>query len=236
MRTSKKIPKVICLFGMPGAGKGTIGILLSERLNYYYFETSKILEESFLTQKNKVYTIEGKKYSVLEEKKLWLQGKLCSPPFVTFLVKEKIKQLKKEGKNLILSGSPRTLFEAEKILPLIEKLYGKENILVVFLKITEKETLFRNSHRRICELLRHPILYLKDNKNLKYCPLDGSRLIKRKGLDDPKTIRKRIKEFYEKTLPVLDFFKKRKIKIVEINACPPPAKVFEDVLKALNLN
>jgi adenylate kinase family enzyme len=236
MITSKKIPKVICLFGMPGAGKGTIGILLSGKINYYYFETSKILEETFLSQKNKVYTIEGEKYSVLKEKKLWLEGKLCSPSFVTFLVKEKIKQLKKEGKNLILSGSPRTLFEAERILPLIEKLYGKENVLVLFLKITEKETLFRNSHRRICELLRHPILYLKDNKNLKYCPLDGSRLIRRKGLDDPKTIKKRIEEFYEKTLPVLDFFKKRKIKIVEIDACSPPTKVFEDVLKALNLN
>jgi len=235
MTKSKKIPKIICLFGMPGAGKGTIGILLSEKLNYYYFETSKILEEAFLNQKDKVYLIEGKKYSVLKEKKLWLEGKFCSPPFATFLVEEKIKQLKKEEENLILSGSPRTLFEAEGILPLLEKLYGKENVLVLFLKITEKETLFRNSHRRICELLRHPILYLKDNKNLKYCPLDGSKLIKRKGLDDPETIKKRIEEFYERTLPVLDFFKKKKIKIVEIDACPPPVKVFESVLKALKI-
>jgi len=233
MTKSKKIPKVICLFGMPGAGKGTIGILLSEKLNYYYFETSKILEEAFSSKENKVYSIEGKKYSTRKEKELWLKGKLCSPPFVTFLVKEKIKQLKKEGKNLILSGSPRTLFEAERILPLIEKLYGKENVLVLFLKITEKETLFRNSHRRICELLRHPILYLKENKNLKYCPLDGSKLIKRKGLDDPKTIKKRIEEFHQRTSPVLNFFVKEKIKIAEIDACPPPSKVFEDVLKAI---
>ena len=39
--------KVIILFGPPGAGKGTQAELLSEKLNLYYFETSKVLEEKF---------------------------------------------------------------------------------------------------------------------------------------------------------------------------------------------
>jgi len=39
--------KVIILFGPPGSGKGTQAELLAEKFNLYYFETSKILEETF---------------------------------------------------------------------------------------------------------------------------------------------------------------------------------------------
>jgi len=222
--------------GPPGAGKGTQAELLAEKLNLYYFETSKILEEKFSQAKNEVFEIEGKKYSLKEEKKLWLEGKLCSPPFVTFLVLEKIKQLFKEGKNLVLSGSPRTLYEGERLIPLLKKLYGVKNIKVILLKISPKETLKRNSQRRICELMRHPILATKKEfLKLKYCPLDGSKLLKRKGLDDPETIKTRIKEYKERTLPLIDYFKKEGLKVIEISGSPPPATVFKNILKALKI-
>ena len=39
--------QVVILLGQPGSGKGTQGQLLSEKLNLYYFDTSKVLEESF---------------------------------------------------------------------------------------------------------------------------------------------------------------------------------------------
>lgn len=227
---------VIIIMGPPGAGKGTQAILLSEKLNLYYFETSKILEEEFSKENpQREILIEGKKYKIEKEKKLWKEGKLCSPPFVTYLVKEKIKQLFHQGKNLILSGSPRTLYEAERIVPLLISLYGKENIKVLLLEISEKETLFRNSKRRICELFRHPIVYLKENEKLKYCPLDGSRLLKRKGLDDPETIKVRIKEYKERTFPVIDYFQKLGLKVIKIDGSPSPALVFQEILKALKL-
>jgi len=233
MRNSKKIPKVIILMGPPGSGKGTQADLLAERLNFFHLETSKILEEKFRGNLKGSILIEGKKYSFLKEKKLWEEGKLCSPPFVTYLIIQKIKELKKAGKNLVLSGSPRTLYEAERVIPVLEKLYGKKNIKVFFLEISPKETIFRNSHRRICQLMRHPILYLKENEKLKRCPLDGSRLIKRGKLDKPETIKVRLKEYKERTFPVIEYLKKRKIKVEKINGSPPPAIVFEKILKKL---
>ncbi len=235
MKKNKEQKLVIIVLGAPGAGKGTQAILLSEKFNLYYFETSKILEEEFEKEDAK-YKIEGKTYSTKEEKKLWLEGKLCSPPFVTFLVKRKIEQLAKEGKNLVLSGSPRTLYEAERIMPLLIKLYGKENIKIFLLKISPKETLWRNARRRICELMRHPIVYFKENENLKYCPLDGSKLLKRKGLDDPETIKVRLKEFKERTLPLVDFCKKLGLTVFSINGSPPPAIVFKNILKKMKLS
>jgi adenylate kinase family enzyme len=101
------------------------------------------------------------------------------------------------------------------------------------LEISPKETLQRNSQRKICELMRHPIIFSPQTKNLKICPLDGSRLIKRKGLDDPKTIIKRIEAYQKETLPVIEYFKKQKYKVIKINGSPPPAQVFNDILKHL---
>jgi len=142
--------------------------------------------------------------------------------------------LYKEGKGLILSGSPRTLYEGQEEIPLLKRIYGAKNIKVVLLEITPKETIFRNSNRRICELMRHPILYSKDNIKLKKCPLDGSKLIKRKGLDDPETIKVRLGEYKEKTLPLVGYFQKQGLRVSKINGSPPPALVFKNVLKVIS--
>jgi adenylate kinase len=219
--------------GPPGSGKGTQAELLAEKLNFYYLETSKVLETGFNQSKGKEFlTIKGKKYFFKNEKKLWKTGKLCSPPLVTYLIKEKIEDSFKEGKNLVLAGSPRSLYEGERIVPLLKKLYGQENTRVIFLEILPEASIFRNSHRRICQLFRHPILYSKETAKLKKCPLDGSKLLKRKELDDPKTIKIRLKEYQERTFPLIDFFKKEELKVTKIDGSPPPADVFKAILKA----
>ena len=230
--------QVIILFGPPGAGKGTQAELLSDKLNLYYFETSKILEEKFKEieenkKAKKEVIIKNKKYNILDEKKLWKEGKLCTPLFVAYLVKEKIKELNKEGKNLILAGSPRTLEEAKEIIPLLKKLYGKNNIKVFFIEISPEQTIFRNSNRKICELFRHPILYNKETKKLTMCPLDGSKLIRREGLDDIESIKIRLKEYQERTFPLIEYFKNEKLWMKKINGEQSVADVYYDIVNSL---
>jgi len=231
---AKEKKQVIIIMGAPGSGKGTQAELLAERFNFYYFETSKILEEKFHEAKeNEFVTADGKKYYLKNEKVIWQTGGLCSPPMVTVLVMEKIRKLYKEGKSLILSGSPRTVYESEKVIPMLKKTYGIGNIKIILLQISPSETIFRNSHRRICELMRHPVLYSKENEKLIECPLDGSKLLKREGLDDPKSIKVRLEAYKERTLPLLEHFKKEKLTVKKINGSPAPAIVFKNVLKAL---
>lgn len=226
--------KVLILFGPPGAGKGTQAELLSDKLDLFYFETSKILEERFKEEgEERFILIEGKEYDALEEKKLWMEGNLCSPPFVAFLVKEKIKKLYEEGKGLILAGSPRSLYESEQTVPFMKDLYGAENIRTILLDITPEQTMHRNSNRRICSLARHPILYLEETKELKKCPLDGSELVRRKGLDDPETIKVRLEEYKSRTLPALENIKEQGIDVRVVDGGKPPVEVFEDVIKNL---
>lgn len=230
--------QIVILFGPPGAGKGTQAELLADKLGYYYFETSKILEREFTKAENlskkdpkRFITVGKEKFDILEEKKLWADGVLCTPNFVTHLVKKNIKKLSEEGEALILAGSPRTAPEAKELIPFLKKLYGKENIKAVLIEISPEETIFRNSHRRLCELMRHPVLYNKETKNLKNCTLDGSKLIRRKGLDDPESIKVRLDQYKERTFPVFDIMKKQGIVIKKINGEVSPSEVHKAVLK-----
>ena len=227
--------KVIILFGPPGAGKGTQAEILSDKTGYYHFESSKIIEACFKNETpEKVFEIDGQTYKVEDEKKRWESGLLNSPPFVVFLMAEKIKELAEDGKSIIFSGSPRTVYEAEKEIPLLKELYGIENIKFVLLEITAETTIFRNSHRRICELIRHSILFSPETEKLTKCPLDGSDLVKRKGLDDPETIKKRLEVFQEQTFPVAEVIKKQGLHLNKVNGEQTVADVHKDVLAAIS--
>jgi adenylate kinase len=228
---------VIIIFGPPGSGKGTQANLLSDKFNLYHLETSRLLEEKFrkASEKDEIIQINGENFSVQKEKEIWERGELCSPPFVTWIVQEKIKQLAKDNRGIVFSGTPRTVYEAQKLLPLLKDFYGS-NITILRLKLSLEVSLWRNSHRRICSLMRHPIIYNEETKNLTICPLDGSKLVKRGHLDDPETIKIRWEEFENRTLPILDYFKSEGFEIKEINGEQTVEAVFKEILKKLNLN
>ena len=128
--------QVVILLGAPGSGKGTQGTLLAEKLRLYYFETSKILEESFKShQADEFVEIGGEKFYFAKEKENWENGLLVSPAFVVYLSEGKIRNLYKEEKGIVFSGAFRTMDEAEKMAPIIKELYGEENINVILLEI-----------------------------------------------------------------------------------------------------
>jgi len=230
-----KPKKVIIIFGQPGAGKSIQAEFLSEKFGFYHIETSEILEKKFKEKQEKNFiTIKGKKYYLNKQEILFKSGKLTDPIVVAYLIKEKIKELFNQGKSLVFSGSPRTIYEAETLIPYLKKLYGKENIKIILLEITPDETVWRNTHRRICELMGHLILFNKETKKLKKCPLDGSKLLKRPDLDKPATIRVRLKEYNKKTFPIIDYFEKQGLKVEKLNGSLPPAEVFKNILKVLD--
>jgi len=226
--------QVIVLFGPPGAGKGTQAELLSEKTGYYHLESSNVIEHCFLVENpEKVFKIDGQTFKVADEKKRWETGLLNSPPFVVNLMVEKIKELAEEGKSIIFSGSFRTVYEAQIEVPLVKELYGENNVKFIWFDISPEITILRNSHRRICELVRHSILFSPETEKLSLCPLDGSKLVRRKKLDDPKVIEKRIKIYKEETFPSVKIFKKEGILVNKINGERSVADIHKDILKAI---
>ncbi len=228
--------KIIAFIAPPGAGKGTQANLLADYFDMVHVETSKIIEKRIMNVKeNEFVEVDGERFLFLDEKRKWEKGEICSPPFVTQLLLEEVENLANQEKGVILSGSPRSVYEAKKELPFFEELYGKENILILKINLSPEESIYRNSHRRICSLMRHPILWTKETENLIQCPLDGSKLVKRESLDDPETIKVRLKEFQEKTAPVLEYLKEEGIRIEEINGEQSVEKVFKEILEKIKI-
>ena len=225
--------KVIIILGPPGSGKGTQAELLTEKLDLYHFETSEIIEKNLTTAKDDDFVkIGDKRYFLSEEKKLRESGKWMSTLLVTFWVKNKIKELAREGEGITMSGSPKTLYEGKEITPLLKKLYGAPNIKIILIKQRPEVSIWRNSRRRICQLMRHSILYTKETAKLESCPFDGSKLVFRED-SDQKVIKSKLKEFQERTLPLIDYFKKQGLKVKIVNGEQSVADVFKDLLKAL---
>ena len=227
---------IVIIIGPPGAGKGTQAELLAEKLNLYYFETARILEESWAKAKKDdfVEVDGGEKFLLLDEKKLFDKGILCSPPFVSFVVKRKIMALAKQNKSLVLAGSPRTLYEGKEVMPLMMDLYGAENILVLELKISDQESIWRNTRRRICSKCRYPVPFTKETQNLKKCPKCGGELVTR-TLDSEDVIKVRLNQYKERTYPLFEYFKEINIRIKEINGEQSIENVFKDILRAISL-
>jgi adenylate kinase family enzyme len=57
--------------------------------------------------------------------------------------------------------------------------------------------------------------------------------VRREGLDDPETITVRLKEYENRTLPLVDYLKKESFDVKEVNGEQSVADVFKDILKAI---
>ena len=56
---AKKNTLKICIIGMPGSGKSTIGRILSEKINYKFFDTDKHIEDETKSKINDIFTNKG---------------------------------------------------------------------------------------------------------------------------------------------------------------------------------
>jgi adenylate kinase len=146
---------------------------------------------------------------------------------------EEIRSLHNRGMGIVLSGSPRTMFEAEGEVPVFEELYGKDNVRPIHLNLSKEESVTRNSSRRICEANRHTIPNFPIFKDITTCPKDGSRLLRRE-LDTPETISIRYEVYLRQTQPIISFMEENGYKMIEIEGEQSIEDVSRDILEKLN--
>ncbi len=225
---------LIILLGAPGSGKGTQSLLLAERKGMLHLETSKVLEAKLhKSLSGEEVSFEGETFSLEEQKRRWKEGLLCEDRFVAGVMREKMKALRDLGESVIIDGYPRSIEQVEPLIPFFKEEYGVSHILVFFIMVEEAESLHRNRNRRVCELMRHSILSHPETENLTICPIDGSSLIKRE-LDDPETIKVRLKEFKNLSLPVVEYLRENGISVKEIDGKGSVAEVFSRILKVID--
>ena len=136
----------IIFYGAPGSGKGTQANLLANYFDLVHFDTGRFLESIVHDPKKQKSKI------IKRERKLFDDGKLMTPSFVLQQIRSGVKAITKSGHGLAFSGSPRTFGEAKILIPLLEKLYQKKNILVFELRIPEETSIKRNSNRIVCSI------------------------------------------------------------------------------------
>lgn len=218
---------VVILLGPPGSGKGTQAALVAEKFGLVHLETSDIIEKKFKEA--------PKNQEIQEAKKLFLAGKLTPPPLIVSWISEEIKKLHGAKKGIVFDGSPRTLFEAERLYPFIREKYGGKNIQVIYIEVRPQESIWRNTRRKICQKCDKPIPHTEETKNLKTCPnlKCKGKLITRQ-LDNPNIIEERLKVFKKETYPVVKFFEEKGL-LKRVRGEQSIEDVFKDITKALNL-
>jgi len=213
--------KIIILFGRPGSGKGTQAELLKERLGFFHFQTSKMIRDKL--------EIETNDPEVKEAKEEIAKGDLVSTQLVAKWVLKEINSFPQ--KNIVFDGSPRTLYEAKKELPVLIKKYNKENVIALNIEISPRETIWRNTHRRICSKCENAISFTLETKNLKKCPKCGGNLKTR--IDDKEDIIKERLAVYElQTEPILKYFNEMGI-LKKIDGSQMIESVYRDIVKAI---
>lgn len=228
----KNMKQAVIFIAPPGAGKGTQANLLAGLFNFIHFDTGRFGQ-------NLIYSKEAEKDPILmRERKNFEDGILFTPSWTLGVVSEATTKIGNAGFGIVYSGSPRTEFEAfgdnenKGLIPVLEEIFGKENIFIVRIHIEEETSVKRNSRREVCSVCGTPKLAGDHGRN---CVLCGGPLVTRGKLDEVETIKIRLQQFRDRTKPIIEKLKEMGYAIHEIDGEPLPYLVFEDMKKVLGL-
>lgn len=209
----------LILLGPPGAGKGTQGEILRQKLGIPTISTGNMLRAAM-----KEGTPLGKEVAQCME-----EGKLVSDSLIIGIVKERLAQ-PDCANGYILDGVPRTVAQAETM--------DKEGLLeldcVLSLEASNEEILSRMTNRRVCSDCGVPYNSVTSRPKVDgVCDLCGGKLIQRKD-DEEATVRNRLVVYQEETEPLKDFFQKKGV-LISIPSLPTIEETAEVIAEALKL-
>ena len=208
----------IILLGAPGAGKGTQGELISERLCIPTISTGNMLREAMANG-----TSLGK-----QVKQYMDEGSLVPDDVIMSIVAERVAQ--PDCKNgFILDGVPRTLAQAEAI-----DAKGVRIDHVVSLEVDDAEIASRMSGRRVCAKCGASYHIVNNPPKAEgICDHCGGEVKIRKD-DEPATVQHRLDVYHASTEVLKEYYQKQgKLRLVYGNQ--PIAGTHEDILKAIGV-
>ena len=184
----------IVLLGAPGAGKGTQAVFLKDTYNLKLVGTGDLFRKEISQGTNL-----GKKAESYVK-----TGKLVPDELVFDIIEENLVPDDWE-RGLIFDGFPRTVKQAQELERIISS-HQKAVDKVLFIGVEDAVLVDRLVNRWICQSCKKIFSKNKDvSVPAGICPSCGGTLAKRAD-DTPETVKKRLKEYKEKTEPILDYY------------------------------
>jgi len=213
--------KFYVLLGPPGAGKGTQAAIIADTCGIPHISSGNIFRENLRSG-----TELGKK-----AKKFMDKGELVPDDITIGMVKDRLTQADCSN-GALLDGFPRTPNQAEALSAFLASI-NAEIACVPFINVEAEELIERLSGRWTCKAEGHVFhTKYKPPKQEGVCDFDGSPLYQRED-DKKETVGQRIRVYFEKTAPLVDFYKEKEL-LVEVNGALPIEKVTEALMKVIN--
>lgn len=208
---------IVVLLGPPGAGKGTQGEIIAERLGIPKIATGDVLRAAVRDG-----TPQG-----LSAKAYMDRGDLVPDSVILAIMKEVFASpLTKNG--AILDGVVRTVPQAEGLCLMLAELGRKVDKFLLF-DVPDDQLVERLGGRTVCDNCQTPYTGLEPGTRCNKC---GGTLVRRKD-DEPESIRNRLKVYRDQTEPVIQWVKEKKMDLVKIDATGDLETITERAMKGL---
>ena len=208
---------IVVLLGPPGAGKGTQGERIAERLGVPKIATGDVLRAAVRDG-----TEQG-----LAAKAFMDRGDLVPDSVILAIMKE-VFASPAASKGAILDGVVRTVPQADGLSMMLAELGRKVDKYLLF-DVAADELVERLGGRTVCDTCQTPYRGLEPGTRCEKC---GGTLVRRKD-DEPESIRNRLKVYRDQTEPVIKWVKDRQMEVVEIDAAGDLDEITERAMKAL---
>lgn len=214
----------ILLLGPPGAGKGTQGERLADRLGLRKIATGDVLRAAV-----REGTEQGRNAKAYMDR-----GELVPDEVILGIMKEALAE-PECARGVILDGVVRTVPQAEGLQRVLAELGRKLDVVLLF-DVEEDELVSRLSSRTICDSCQTPYSGLPPGETCEKC---GGTLVRRKD-DEPNAVRTRMRAYRDQTAPVVEWYRQRAegsgtngARLVPVKATGPVDEITERVLRDL---
>jgi adenylate kinase len=208
---------IIVLLGPPGAGKGTQGDLLAQKLGIPKIATGDVLRAAV-----REGTPMGKAAKAAMDR-----GDLVPDDVILGIMKDALGAPAAE-KGAILDGVVRTEPQAAGLQRALGELGRKLDAVLTF-DVPDEELVKRLSSRTVCESCQTPYTGREPGTTCDKC---GGTLVRRKD-DEPEAVRNRLAVYQRQTAPVIDWYRNDGARLVSIDAVGSTDDVLNRALKAL---